>query len=260
MITPAANLPNPFASARQKLARAETHFAELSRHVINFINDHPYEEVHEPDSDRKGFIVHKVRLTKQLPNEIADSVGDVLGTIRSALDHACFALAVAAGNPDPRNAAFPFGKTVDNMVNALGRCKDVPKEIHPLFCGFQPYKGGDNQLWALNELCNADKHRIVTPIGTGIVRHNASFRATGGYISIPDPHVWDRAKNEMVIVTLGPTTEFKYELQFAIFVAFNEVEYVDGKPVLETLFNIGCKVESILGGIEAEAKRLKIIL
>jgi hypothetical protein len=250
---------SPFSSSRQKLARAEKHFAELKDRIWDFVNAHPYEQIVEPHTEKgDGFVVHKVRLTKQIPDDIVDAVGDILGNLRSSLDHACFTLAVAGGNPDPQNAAFPFGETVENMVNALGRCKDVPKEIHPLFCGFQPHKGGNNLLWALNKLCNADKHRRVTAIGSGVVRHSVQLSGTG-FFSMPDPHVWDRAKNEMELITLGPGAQFDYDLQFTIFVAFNEVEFVDGKPVLQTLFTIGGRVESILTSIEAEAKRLKII-
>jgi len=46
------------------------------------------------------------------------------------------------------------------MSNSLGRAKDLPKEIHSLFCGFQPYRGGDDVLWALNEVCVADNTKL----------------------------------------------------------------------------------------------------
>jgi hypothetical protein len=76
---------------------------------------------------------------------------------------------------------------------------------------------------------------------------------------MPDPHVWDSTKNEMELITFGPDTEFKYEFQFKLFVAFNDIKVVHGKEVLRTLHNMGRIVHSLLMAIEAEAKRIGIV-
>ncbi len=73
---------------------------------------------------------------------------------------------------------------------------------------------------------------------------------------MPDPHVWDSAKNEMELVTLGPGAEFDYDFKFTLSVAFNKIKVVDGQPALRVLDELGCKVQSILMAIEAEARRL----
>jgi hypothetical protein len=178
--------------------------------------------------------------------------------LRSALDTAGYDIAVASGVTSPKNSAFPFAGSIGQMANALGRSKDLPPQIQSLFCGFQPYPGGDDLLWALNEMCNTDKHRMLIPMGQGMVRASAAVRGTG-FFSMPDPHVWDRTKNEMELITLGPGATFNYHFDFRLFVAFSEIKVVDGEEVLRTFYELGRSVQSILTAIEAESRRIGII-
>jgi hypothetical protein len=127
--------------------------------------------------------------------------------------------------------------------------------IHSLLCGFQPYEHGNDFLWALNKLSNTDKHKILQPFGTGIVRRFASMKGTG-YFEMPDPHRWDAERNEMKIVTLGPETDFEYEFNFDVFVAFGEVEGLRGQDVIGKIHNIGTTVYRTLRAMEAECRRL----
>ena len=76
---------------------------------------------------------------------------------------------------------------------------------------------------------------------------------------MPDPHIWNSAKNEMILLTLGPGAEYNYEFSFYIFVAFSEIKIVGGKEVFGLLYSLGCKVHSILMAIEAEARRIGLI-
>jgi hypothetical protein len=251
-------MSDPFESSRRKIANAEKHHLNLHREIEAFERLNPYKRVVEPHPDKPDHVVHKVKLTKELPVSIADTVGDIVQNLRNALDNATYAVAVASGRVNPKNAAFPFARSVAEMANSLGRSKDVPKEIQSLFCGFQPYLGGDEVLWTLNEMCVADKHKMVIPIGTGIVSAGVNVQGTG-FFEMPTPHVWNRTKNEMELITLGPKAEYHYDLSFHVFVAFNDIEIVDGKPVLRVLYALGRKVQSIFMAIEAESRRLGII-
>lgn len=247
-----------FASSHSKIARAKEHFADLELRIKQFIDLDPYEQFIEDDPDRAGFKVHKIRLTKPLPESIGNILGDLVGNLRSSLDNASYAIAVASGKTDPKFTSFPFAGSRDQMAQSLGRSKDLPKEIHSLFCGFQPYLGGDDLLWLLNEICNSDKHKIVTPLGAGVIRRNTSIRTTG-FFEMPDPPIWDRTKNEMVVVTLGPDTKFEYNFEFHIFVIFHDIRLVDGRPITPILDNLFGKIERILLAMEAESRRLGIV-
>jgi len=92
------------------------------------------------------------------------------------------------------------------------------------------------------------------------------YTSVGGYgrpFSMPNPHLWDSAKNEMVLISFGPfvtpNAQWHYDFDFFPFIAINEIPVVEGKPVLGVLHDLCRKVESILMAVEAESKRLGIV-
>ena len=249
-------MTNPFGDAKSKLAWAEKRFTDLQPEVNNFGNLNSYEEVIEPHPDKPDHQVHKIRLTQLLPRDIAHITEEVVNSLRSALDAASYAVALASGKSSPKYSAFPFAGSVTGMAQSLGGwCKDIPAPIQSLFFGFQPYAGGDDLLWSLNEICNTQKHKIVVPVGTGAYPMGARARGTG-FFEMPTPHVWEGEKNEMKLITLGPGAQFDYEFNFRLFVAFGEIKVVGGSELLGTLYKIGHKVETILTAIEAESRRI----
>ena len=258
-------MSDSFDSSYRKLKRSEEHFADLGQKIEAFTYSSPYHEVVEPHPNKPGHEIHKVKPARELRAEL-DDMGDVFGefvqNLRAALDNAGYAIATSIGKPDAKNCAFPFARSLDHMINAVGRCADLPREIQSLFCGFQPYLGGDDLLFAVNEACNTDKHKIVVPLFNVFV---PSGIAVGGtrFFEMPLHHKWDSTKNEMELFTLGPNTppneRFDYNLQFTVFIATNEVEGIKGKPILGSAYAMGCKVHGIVRAIEAESKRLGIV-
>jgi hypothetical protein len=248
----------PFETSRRKIAWAEKRLEELYWEIENFRQRNPYKKLIEPDSDQPENLVHKMVFTDEIPDSTLNLTAEIVNCLRTALDNAIFDVALATGKTAPRNAAFPFAGTIQDMPNALGRCKDVPSPVHSLCCGLQPYEGGNEALWALNKLSNTDKHQILQPFGTGVVRTGASVRGTG-YFSMPDPHKWDSKKNEMEIIRLGPDTTFDYHFDFAIFIAFDELTGLAGKSVIQTLATVGTATQCAVNAIEAECRRLKYI-
>jgi hypothetical protein len=70
-----------------------------------------------------------------------------------------------------------------------------------------------------------------------------------------------RSDREVRILKLGPIQALiRHGITVSIFypfIAINEIPAVAGKPVLAVLYDLCCKVESILMAIEAEAKAAK---
>jgi len=219
-------MADPFESSRRKIARAKEQLANLEREVTWFQMSNPYTRVIEPHTDRPGHEVHKIKRTKTLPLSINDIAADVVGNLRNSLDNASYGIAVASGLSNPKCTAFPFAGSVGQMANALGRSKDLPPQIQSLLCGFQPYPGGDDLLWALNEICIADKHKLLIPIGSGFADLGTHVEAFG-YIQMPQTPTWDRTKNEMELFTVSSDTEqVKYDFRFSVFVVFNDIKIV----------------------------------
>jgi hypothetical protein len=257
-------MSDTFATSRGKLAWAkDTLFPDLRERIEGWMSLNPYAKVIEPDT-KPGWEVHKIKLVTPLPPEIINLVGDVLGNLREVLDNAGYAIAVAANSPKTDCTAFPFASDVSHMSSSIGRSKDLPPQIQSLFCGFQPYRGGNDLLCALNQLCNAKKHKFgVTPMATVMWRRSAFARGNGRPFEMPNPHVWDSAKDDMVVLKLGPITvpnaTWDYDFDFRPFVAIHEIEVINGQPVLGVLHALCGTVESILMAIEAECRRLKIV-
>ena len=256
-------MSDPFASSRSKLAWAkESLLPDLDKRIREFLNLDPYAQIVEEDVN-PGWEVHKIKLVKPFPEAFGNLVGDVVGNLREVLDTAGYAIAVAANSPKIKNTAFPFANNVSQMASSIGRSADLPKEIQSFFCGFQPYRGGDDLLWALNELCNGKKHKLVTTMGTIMWRGRAFAQGKGRPFSMPDPHRWDSTKDEMAVISLGPIVgpdaTWDYGFDFYPVVAIHEIPVVLGQPVLGVLYELCLKVESILLAIEAESRRLGIV-
>ena len=256
-------MSDPFASSKSNLAWAkETLWPDLDRRLREFHTLDPYAKVIEPDPHNPGWEIHKIKLIQPFPESFGNLTSDIVVNLRSALDNAGHAIAIATGKPDARNTAFPFAKDIGHMASSIGQSADLPKEIQSLFCGFQPYRGGNDFLWALNELCNGNKHKFLTPMQTVMWRGKVAVRGFGRPFSMPDPHKWDSANNEMVVVRLGPIqvpdATWDYDFDFFPFVAINEISIVESKPILAILSGLCQIVEGILMAIEAESKRLGI--
>jgi hypothetical protein len=95
-------------------------------------------------------------------------------------------------------------------------------------------------------------------MGTGFLQPGINLQGTG-FFELPTPPIWDRAKQEMIIITLGPEAKYDYHLQFILFVAFDNVGTASGKAVRGLLWQTLWHVEQIVAAIEAESKRLGII-
>lgn len=248
----------PFETSRRKIAWAEKRLEELYWELQRFQQREPYKKVIEDDPEDTNNVVHKMVLTEQIPESTLNLTAEIVHSLRTGLDNAMFDVASATSATDPRKAAFPFAATIKDMPNALGRSKDVPVPIQSLCFGLQPYRGGNDALWALNRLSNTDKHRILHPFGTGVVRAGASLHGTG-YFSMPDPHVWDSSKDEMVIIQLGRETTYEYHFDFRVFVTFADETGFAGQNVPQTLAAVVSSTQGAVDAIEAECHRLKYI-
>ncbi|MDP8983180.1 MAG: hypothetical protein M3O35_21605 [Acidobacteriota bacterium] len=139
-----------------------------------------------------GYHVSKCKLVRPLTPGMEEIVGDAINNLRAALDHAAYGIAVASGRVKPRHTYFPFAGTAAKFdVSARGLCKDVPDEIFTLFRALKPYKGGDDILWALNQIAIGDKHKLLTAMGSAVFRNRLKINGRGGLLRIPTVPVWN---------------------------------------------------------------------
>ena len=252
-------MTDPLHSSRYSVEHAKRRIRELELEINAFFNTSPFTKVIELEKNGSEE-VHKIKFVKPMPVALSGIAFDAVNNLRSALDQAGFAVALAAGK-NGKNAHFPFG---DNLTEVRGRIrrrsKDIPIEIFDVMAAFKPYKGGNDLLWALNKLCNTNKHEIVVPVATvsaGVHGKSVSYRpvTTGGTITF-QPLIWDSVKDEMEFARLTLGGKLEGEFQFSFFIAIGKIEIVEGNPVLDVINAIAGEVERILMAIEGEARRI----
>ena len=244
-----------FESARLRLDGAKENIRNLDGRITGFFHKHPPTSVVEHDTKAHNQAL-KLKFAKQ-PADWPVKVAEILEHLRHSLDQAMYGASRASGVIAPKNAYFPFSDTPDNLENVIrGRCSDVPKEIVTLVRAFQPYKGGNLPLWALNKTANT-KHTLLMPVGIGgggiYIKNLEADDVTDLKLMVPR---WNRAKNEIVVFEAGAIKKMRYELAVNFTVAFDEVEPVSGEPVIAVLDTMASIVESIVSAIEAESQRL----
>jgi hypothetical protein len=245
-------MPISFKDSTYSINRAKKHFEDFKRQVLEFSENDPCTQLIELDADT-GERVLKYKLVKSMPDDLIGLATEIVNHLRSALDQAVFAF-----NPDRRirGQYFPFASDETHFENAVrGRCKYLPQEIVDLIRRSKPYKGGNNTLWALNQLSGTSKHGFLTPIG--MVGRSIFHRYTkvSGGVSLNSPH-WNREKNEMEIARLRPGATMESNFEITIFIALCDVDFVSGQPAVAVLNEFINMVEGILMAFEGGARSL----
>jgi len=247
-----------FDSARRKIIRAHKHFDDMLDELSKFFDGDSLIQVVDSDPDDPNQLLHKVKLVRRFEDTpIAEIVGDIASNLRASLDHAIYAIA-ATRSVSPRKAYFPFCRSAEGLEKVLkDNCKDVPVELYPFLRSLKPYEGGDDLLYALNAMRNADNHAYITPVVTSIVRPYTSVKGTG-YMSMPLPEhsTWDHERQEVVLLRTRVETKVEGQIDVGFLIKFCGIEVIEGKPVLDTLSEMGMRVDEVLDAIEAEARRL----
>jgi len=276
----------PFYSSKYSIAHAKRRIRELEGEISSYIKSDPYTCIVDSNTE-PGKDIHKIKLTKPMPAAILGITFDALNNLRSALDQSGYAVAIAARKTG-KNAHFPFGDNVTEVDDCKKRrSKNIPTEIFDLMLGFKPYLGGNDLLWALNKMCNANKHEIIIPI---IIQHTSVTATTNDErVAIQmrlGSRAWSSVEASSVAggvrmtvtpkglpftssITLGddeveafsvPSGQrSEYDLRFTFFVGVTKIDVVSGKPIDALLNDFANIVESVVAGIEAEAKRIGLV-
>jgi len=245
-----------FSSPWSTLERAKHHIRDLERRLKPLMNDDGWSHVIEKDID--GITeIHKIRLVEPLASDLPNILFDAANNLRAALDQAGFAAALAAQKVDPKRAYFPFAESEAELSNVVARkCADLPPEILALFRSFQPYKGGDPFLWALNKLCNTKKHCTLVPINVGNFRLAYMVIHDGSRRLDPPPLAWERGKQEIEILRTKPGMKLEGKINFRFGVSIDDIDIIRGKPALGILDGTAAVVERVLMATEAECRRI----
>lgn len=257
---PAIGLSPEFRNPRSSIDNAHRRIAEFAAISDAFSKTQPYSFVTKLDDDGVTK-VYKIKLAEPMPRTLPGLAFDAVHSLRAALDQSAYACAVAA-NPkkSPVRAHFPFGESAARSTpsdSGGGLSRDIPRAIFDLLVSFQPYKGGDDLLWALNTLCNTETHKIVVPACVCVGGKMADAVDIHGPMTFFLPR-WDRAKNEMLLAR-GTATFTHHNLRIATVIEMASADVVVGKPALGVLTYLHGRVTEIVDAIEAEALKIGLL-
>ncbi len=155
-----------------KIARAKRHLAELEEAIDATLDDseHSFPDEFDPQT---GKHVYRVRKLPTINPEWSLIAGEVLYSLRSALDHLAWQLVLLDGGTPGDQTQFPVHESPFNKDGSLRTVQLTPPVKHPKILAAldecQPYRGPDGHpaipynsfLWRVNKLNNIDKHRLL---------------------------------------------------------------------------------------------------
>ena len=265
-----------FASAKRSLSRGYYHIGDLGQRLNAINHNKEYATfVVEPQPDGATEVL-KLKFHPLFRDEFPCIVFDAVSNFRACLDQMTYAIALPRGLAPDGHHPFPICKGIEYIDDRINGLKYLPPEIRALFRSFEPYKGGNDILWALNELCNVDKHAALVPIDLAALRYNFTIlrksdplavlmRHATKVIEVGGPIViggktFDAEKNEITIgvYPLGTNAKIKTEVTHAVVLKHPE-KIISGQHPIFLLDQIGAEVSNILSATEAECRRIGIL-
>jgi hypothetical protein len=176
---------HPFQGAIRKTDRATVHLAELQRRRDEFLKNEeasPFRVVEGVETDSSRYVMRAV-IDGAFPDWWSLIVGDFVQNLRAALDHFVCQLIFDAGGKPTRQNAFPIFHERPSDRRSKNRWKAQVAGLDGDAIAFiearQPYPhddGPSNHLFfALRELSNDDKHRLVLPAVCAIATPGDEF-------------------------------------------------------------------------------------
>jgi hypothetical protein len=232
----------PLYASQEKIKRANSKFRDLVSMVNRYINAGPISII-KKSNPRNDYLI--ARREKEPPDEFAWELVEAIGHVRSSLDKLVVDLVDLNGR-GLSGVGFPFGGMSDGKpeVFPTARHDTLKQKLTPdqwdLILAQKPYPGGNDALWTVNEIANADKHRkgLVT-VATAI---DSRIAIKQGYIesfrfSPTDANaILDDPKRETVLFESSRGNfGLNVEQHLSITVVFGELPPVTGKNILMTL-------------------------
>jgi hypothetical protein len=148
------------AESRLALIRNKTEWAK--KNLINLeslanehILDREYVVLDHPDPAKGG-----MQMMGKMPFDVVLMAGDIIHSLRSALDHLAFNLVQAGGEIPDTKTCFPIAETRGKYESSkAGKVRGMTVAAKAAIDDLRPYGGGNEPLWRIHHLDIVDKHR-----------------------------------------------------------------------------------------------------
>lgn len=250
--------------ARTRANRAKTNFAALKFAMSNYRRMHPENETVETQRPSKTEVRLVARIKQKPPRQWGLAAGDILVDLRSALDYAVYALAVAHSGKDPpehaKSLEFPICVTDIRWREAIGRHKlhGIRPEAIDYIASTQPFGNGGSTsaMLALEELVGITKHRFIYVAWARLDTLTLPMKFKGlNPFKAQARHIPGELEDgaELIVYELNPASEdFEFEVRPSITTKV-VIEPTDKGWLELTDFigKIGAYTEHVLGELEA---------
>jgi hypothetical protein len=199
-------------------------------------------------------------------------IGEIIHTLRTALDHLAYQLLLVSTTPIPADESrikFPiYDDSKTTETDAFGPIKTLRKQIIEAIRKVNPCKTGQPLLWILHTLDIVDKHRrIVTShlvnhsvytaeamqqllIDRGLSDMTAVVGLRNAFYTTPKTGKKAQVGDVVFTAPADSSEEMKQKLKFTFDIAFDEPQIIEGKSVIETLDEMIKVVEHLITGFE----------
>jgi hypothetical protein len=241
-------MADPLADARLKLKRAHEHLQSTDSAFYWFNRDKPYRIVAEPNQEGTHKVV-KVRFQGLSIERLAVISADAIHNMHSALDH--LACALAARNKfsgDMRNIYFPIQQS-ERAFESPGSKGAIQAQfgldVLEFLVELKPYQGGNDVLWAVNELDRIDKHQAIIKLKFAHQVTSVKEEGTGAFEVFLKPQ-WASADEDVEVARYPVDSNPEYRIQVISAVAFGHVDALNDTPIVLALITMFQMVEAVI--------------
>jgi hypothetical protein len=244
-----------------KVERAKHHVKELEVELSAFQYTNPY-KVGTKRNPQTRQLIYYLTSVSDVPIGISVIAGEVIQSLRSALDHLAYQLVlVGIGQPGPFHYVyFPISDSAQKYeAGKTGQVQGMTQDAIDAIDALKPYQGGNDTLWRINKLNNIDKHRLLVTVGSqfrsvDLGAHMSRFMQES-FPDKPIPMMSVFVKPADTLFPLktgdelfidGPDAEPNDKMQFRFEVALSEPQVLEGEPVLEALHQMVDLVDNLV--------------
>jgi hypothetical protein len=158
---------HPLEAARLKIGRARERMNEIEREASAFLDTQPYVVVPHNDGEADWFTM-RCRVFAPPPMSLGLVAGDFAHNLRSALDYIVYQLAALGDHGEKgrgKKTQFPIFRDVTEYERwEKVYLKGVRDQERAAIKQLQPFDRPGSLLFAIMELDDRDKHRLVDPV------------------------------------------------------------------------------------------------
>jgi len=241
------------SSGGVKIKRAKEHIRNLEASIGAFVKRSPYDILPCIDNET-GQIVVSV-LVREFPSiRWGAVVGDAVHNLSSALNILWRMVWPVTVRGENRRDDFPIYKSADVFeARFRGEQKGAREPVVDLLKTLKPYKGGNDLLWMLRVIDNADKHHLLIPVFVNFGGGTATLTADGkrpasSQIPFQQPVYAINNNTELFRIDQPPGfgADVYVEAEVTLEEAFAEPEIVKGQPIVSTLHQLAGEVDRVV--------------